>query len=291
MTKRSTPLLAVVVVLFAILTPFAHAQDAAPLKVMSFNIRYGTARDGEDHWDKRKEFLVDVIKTFGPDVLGTQEVVDFQADYLAKQLEGYNMLGVGRDDGKRKGEFTAVYYKADRFEVVDSGHFWLSEKSDVPGSVSWDSSLTRMATWLKFKDKKAGGREFMFLNTHWDHRGRQARIESGKLMRKWADDKAEGRPLVITGDFNTGEGSPPYESLMGSGDGRLIDTFRHVQPEKKAEEGTFHGFKGNRDSERIDWILCSKHFTPTAAEILHTNRNGRYPSDHYPITATVKWNP
>jgi endonuclease/exonuclease/phosphatase family metal-dependent hydrolase len=288
MTQRFTPLL---LVFFAIVSPFARAQDASPLKVMSFNIRYGTARDGEDHWDKRKEFLVDVVKTFDPDILGTQEVLEFQANYLAENLKDHNMLGVGRDDGKKKGEYTAVYYRADRFEVVDSGHFWLSEKTDVPGSVSWDSSLTRMATWLKFKDKKAGGREFMFLNTHWDHRGKQARVESGKLMRKWADEKAKGRPLVITGDFNTDAGSPPYESLMGVGDDRLIDSYRQTHPEKKADEGTFHGFKGTRDAERIDWILCSKHFTPAAAEIVHAEKNGRYPSDHFPITATIKWNP
>jgi endonuclease/exonuclease/phosphatase family metal-dependent hydrolase len=267
------------------------ARDATPLKVMSFNIRYGTARDGDDHWDKRKDFLLDVIMSFDPDILGTQETLGFQADHLAENLKGYGMLGVGRDDGKKKGEYVAVYYKADRFEVVDSGHFWLSEKTDVPGSVSWDSSLTRMSTWLKFKDKKNGGREFMFLNTHWDHRGQQARVESGKLMRKWADEKAKGRPLIITGDFNTDAGSPPYESLMGAGDDRLIDTFRHVHPEKKGPEGTFHGFKGTRDSDRIDWILCSKHFTPTDAAIVYTEKNGRYPSDHYPVTAMIKWMP
>src|SRR5205085_9690551 len=117
------------------------AQGGVPeLRVMSYNIRYGTAADGDNHWDKRKEFLVETIKAFGPDLLGTQETLGFQRDYLAEKLSGYDVLGVGRDDGKEKGEMAALYFKRSRFEKLDGGHFWLSETPDQPRSKSWDTA-------------------------------------------------------------------------------------------------------------------------------------------------------
>lgn len=127
-------------------------QQAAEVRVMSYNIRYGTAQDGDNHWDKRKEFLLETIKAFDPDLLGTQETLGFQRDYLAEKLPGYAVLGGGRDDGKEQGEMAALYFKRSRFEKLDGGHFWLSETPDQPGSKSWDSALTRMATWVKLRD-------------------------------------------------------------------------------------------------------------------------------------------
>src|SRR5262245_47041852 len=157
---------------------FPHASLATdPLRVMTFNIRYGTANDGENHWDKRKEFLIDTIKAFDPDLLGTQETLGFQRDYLAEKLPGYGVLGVGRDDGKEQGEMMALYFKQARFMKTAEGHFWYSEKPDTPGSKGWDTSLPRMATWVWLQDRKnPSASQIMFVNTHFDHRGPTARL-------------------------------------------------------------------------------------------------------------------
>ncbi|MBL8189887.1 MAG: endonuclease/exonuclease/phosphatase family protein, partial [Acidobacteria bacterium] len=159
-----------VAVMVCLLIPSAFGQTGkAPteVRVMSYNIRYGTANDGENHWEKRKDFLIETIKAFNPDLLGTQETLGFQRDFLAEKLSGYEALGVGRDDGKEKGEMTALYFKRSRFEKLDGGHFWLSETPDVPGSKSWDTSLTRMVSWVKLRDKlQPKAKPIMFFNTH-----------------------------------------------------------------------------------------------------------------------------
>src|SRR5688572_7600168 len=196
--------------------PAAPAKGDATLRVMSFNIRYGTAKDGPDHWDRRRDLLVDTIRKFDPDLLGTQETLLEQAEFLAEKFPQYAWLGVGRDDGKRKGESVAIYWKKDRFEKQDGGHFWLSETPDVPASKSWDTSLTRMATWVKLRDRKADGRasQLVWVNTHFDHMGKQARLESGKVIRAWLRKNAADLPVVVTGDFNTDAGSAPFKALV-----------------------------------------------------------------------------
>jgi endonuclease/exonuclease/phosphatase family metal-dependent hydrolase len=273
----------------AALTPSAaRADEPADLRVMSFNIRYGSAKDGADHWEKRRELLFSTIEAFKPDLLGGQEVEAFQADELRERLKGYGFVGAGRDDGKLKGEMTPIYFRADRFEKLDEGHFWLSETPEKPGSKGWDTSLPRIASWVKLRDK-AAKREFTFLNTHFDHRGKVARLESAKLVRKRLEALAGKAPVVVTGDFNSGEGSEPYQALVG-GDGlKLTDSYRAVHPTRAKDEGTAHGFKGGRTGARIDWILHTEHFTPTAATIDHTSKDGRYPSDHFAVTAVLRW--
>jgi endonuclease/exonuclease/phosphatase family metal-dependent hydrolase len=265
---------------------------AADVRVMSFNIRYGTARDGENHWDKRKEFLLETIKAFNPDLLGTQETLAFQRDYLAEHLPGYGVLGVGRDDGKEAGEMMALYWRKERFEKTDGGHFWLSETPDTVGSKSWDAALPRMVTWVKLRDRKApDAKPVLFLNTHFDHRGKQARLESSKLLRQRIDEMGQGCSVIVTGDFNAGEGSEPYQALFGSQDDKessLVDTFRVAHPERGPEEGTFTGFRATATGgPRIDWIAVSRDWTVGEAAIDRTSRDGRTPSDHFPVTAVL----
>jgi endonuclease/exonuclease/phosphatase family metal-dependent hydrolase len=151
---RIATLLALLLGAYLALNNAVAGEDAVAIRVMSFNIRYGTAADAENHWDKRKEFLLETIQNFDPDLLGTQETLAFQRDYLAEKLAGYGYLGIGRDDGMEQGEMMALYYRKDRFEKLDGGHFWLSETPEKIGSKSWDSSLPRMATWVKLKDLK-----------------------------------------------------------------------------------------------------------------------------------------
>ncbi len=269
--------------------PAVHADD---VRVMSFNIRYGTADDGENHWDQRREFLVETIREFGPDLLGTQETLGFQKDYIAEQISELESFGVGRDHGDDEGEMTAIYYRRDRFEQIDGGHFWLSEMPDVPGSISWDSSLTRMVSWLKLRDLQSEDEAELFIfNTHFDHRGEQARLESAKLLRRMIDEIAGDLPVIVTGDFNAGEGSDPYETMFvdDSYRVRLRDTFRELHPERGTDEGTFSGFASeNTTGDRIDWIGVSEHWTINEAGINRMSRDGRTPSDHWSVEAVLE---
>lgn len=278
-------------ILAVALTMLSAVGKAADVRVMSFNIRYGSARDGDNVWDNRKEFVIETIRAFGPDLLGTQETLKFQRDYLAAALPEYECLGVGRDDGKDKGEMMAVYFRRDRFEKVDAGHFWLSETPDVVGSRSWDTSLPRMATWLRLQDRRhPGAADIVFINTHFDHRGREARKNSARLLRRRAQKQSDCR-VIITGDFNAAVGSPPYQALFGIAQERpspLVDS-RAVLHAATDQDGTFSGFeRANTSGARIDWIAVSRDWTVQSATIDRTARNGRTPSDHYPVTAVLK---
>jgi endonuclease/exonuclease/phosphatase family metal-dependent hydrolase len=274
--------------------PTAATQAAAStLRVMSFNIRYGTARDGENHWDRRREFLVATIRTFDPDLLGTQETLAFQRDYLAEKLPEYAVLGVGRADGRLEGEMMALFYRRERFEQLDGGHFWLSDAPDQVGSKSWDSSLPRMATWVKLRDRRQpSSRPLVFLNTHFDHQGPTARLESAKLIRRKVRDWAADSDVVLTGDFNAGEESPPYQALFATQSGQsspLVDTFRTAHPQRNAHEGTFSSFRASETrGPRIDWIGVSPAWRVESAAIDRTARNGATPSDHFPVTAILQ---
>lgn len=266
-----------------------HAGET--VRVMSFNIRHGKGKDGDNVWEKRKELCVSRITVFKPDLLGLQEALGFQNEFIAKTLTGYKQLGVGRDDGKDAGEFSTIFYKAEHFEALDSGTFWLSETPEKIGSKSWDSSLPRIATWAKLKDK-ANGKELVFINTHFDHIGKVARLEAAKLMRKFATEKGKDLPVVITGDFNTGPGSEPYKALNDKLDGavELHDTYAEFFREKpEPSQGSFHGFKPEPGSTRIDWVLRSTHFTTKDAAIDRHREGNLYPSDHYPVWAVLEW--
>lgn len=264
--------------------------DTSELRVMSFNVRYASARDGENAWMKRRDMLVETVRQFDPDLLGTQETEEGQGAYLAEQLAGYTRFGVGRDDGKTRGESVAVFFRTAQFEQFAGGHFWYGDRPDEPGSKGWDATLPRMVTWVRLRDRKSG-RAFLWMNTHWDHAGETARRESPKQMRRWLAAHGDALPLIVTGDFNSTETSPQYRTLIGDADARphLADAYRQVHPAAKDDEATYHGFNGKRIGQRIDWILCSPELTPVAAEIDHTSRDGRYPSDHYPVTATLRW--
>jgi endonuclease/exonuclease/phosphatase family metal-dependent hydrolase len=189
----------------------AFAAEVKPdVRVMSFNIRYGTANDGVNRWELRRDFLVETVRAFSPDLLGTQETLGFQRDYLAEKLPEYDHLGVGRDDGRERGEMMALYYRKDRFEKLDGGHFWLSETPDIVGSKSWDSSLPRMVTWVKLRDRRQESLSpIVFFNTHFDHMGTTARLESAKLLRRKIASFSDTCSVIVTGDFNTDEASPP----------------------------------------------------------------------------------
>lgn len=270
----------------AVVLTLISAAEAGELRVMSFNVRYGTAQDGENHWDKRRELVAQTIREFQPDLLGTQEILPFQADYLKSELSEFDYTGWSRDSSPN-GEQCGIFHRTERFEKLDSGQFWLSETPDEKYSQGWDAALPRVATWLLLKDRKNNGRTLLFVNTHFDHRGREARANSAMLLHDWIQKKAGETPVLLTGDFNTPEGSSPWQTLTKPP--LLRDTWRIRYPEPQDAEGTFHGFTGTPGSGRIDWILGSGHFDVTEAQIIRTPHAGRWPSDHFPVTAIVNW--
>ena len=294
MTPTRCLFLPACLLLLALAVPAAAAPAAAPdLRVMSFNLRYATAPDGDNAWEHRHDLLVDVIKAFGPDVLGTQECLLEQATFLQSALDGYAWVGVGRDDGDKAGEMCAVFYRSDRLEPVAQGHFWLSETPDVVGSRGWDAALPRIATWVKLRERADTTQVFTFVDTHFDHMGVEARRASGRLLRERLRTLAGTAPAVVTGDFNAPAGADttgPYAALVDASAAAgpiLLDTFRALHAPAPGE-GTFHGFNGGHDGDRIDWILATRGWTPLAADIDRTARDGRWPSDHFPVTVVLR---
>jgi len=272
-------------------------QDKPDLVVMTFNIRTGSANDGENSWDKRKDMLCDLLRRQGPDLIGLQEALRSQIDDVRSSLPEYGELGVGRDDGRTKGEYSAILYRKDRFDVNESGTFWLSDMPEVCGSITWGNACTRICTWGRFLPKTAG-RAFYLFNTHLDHISQYSRDKGIILLAGRVRDRRHKDPIMITGDFNTGEDNPVVRYLKGerelqmAGDGMsknpipLVDTFRVLHPDTK-DVGTFHGFKGNASGAKIDYILVQPGTEVLKAEILRDNKDGRYPSDHFPVLAAI----
>lgn len=267
----------------------AVVAAAAELRVMTFNVRNSRSADGEDAWPKRKEFLLATVREFRGDLIGFQEVLADQYDELVARLPGYGWSGVARDDGVRKGEWSCVAYRQERFAEVTKGDFWLSETPTVVGSKSWDAALTRICSWVRLRDK-ATGREVVFANTHFDHRGVVARREAARVLSEQLSRIAPGVPAILVGDFNITEDTPAYTALIRpeAPDAiRWIDAYRAVHPVRQPEEASFHGFKGTVAGSRIDFIFHTAHFRATEATIVRVAKDGRYPSDHYPVTAVL----
>ncbi len=267
------------------------APAASELRVMSYNVRNSNAQDGDNAWPKRIDFFFDTISAFGPDLIGFQEVLAVQHDEILKRLAGYAFSGVARDDGKRKGEWSMVGFRRDRFTLVQEGNFWLSEKPEEIGSKSWDAALTRICSWARLRET-ATGREFLFANTHFDHKGVIARQEASRVISTRIPKIAAGLPAILTGDLNINEDNPAYAVLVrpDTTDAiRWIDAYRTVHPQRKPDEASFHAFKGGAAGSRIDFVFHTAHFVATAAAIDRTSREGRFPSDHYPVTAVLRW--
>jgi endonuclease/exonuclease/phosphatase family metal-dependent hydrolase len=256
------------------------------IKVMSFNLRYSTADDGENRWERRRRLVVDRIRVFNPDLLGVQECRDdLQAEYLKSSLPEYRFIGVRRGgDGESAVEMTPILYKQSTFDEIEKGHFWLSETPDISGSKSWGSLFPRTVTWVKLRDKKSG-RSVVFLNTHFDHKSETALTQSAGLLRKWAQKSAQKHPVILVGDFNADKNTTAYSQLACSG--LLYDVYRRAHPDGDKEE-TYHGYGKSGVQSPIDWILASEHLETVGAEIDRYGERGLYPSDHFPLTAVLR---
>jgi len=270
-------------------TTFRAAVES--LNVMTFNIRYGTANDGPNHWTNRREFLMDVIRKEDSDVIGLQEALDAQIREIVAAIPAYAVVGVGRDDGKTRGEYAAILFRRDRLHVSDTGTFWFSDTPSVVASRSWGNTITRICTWARFVDRD--GRAFWHFNVHLDHISQPSRERSTVLLaQRIAERRTPDEPVVVTGDFNVGEDNPAIATLLGPREGGapplMLDTFRVRYPDEKVV-GTFSGFKfGVIEGPKIDYILVQPGTEVLAAEIIRTSRDDKYPSDHFPVTARVR---
>ena len=241
--------------------------------------------------------VVAVLRDHAPDVVGVQEALRFQLDEMVSALPEYGELGVGREDGDTAGEYAAILYRSDLFEAEQSGTFWLSDTPDVPGSMSWGNRITRICTWARFARIDTEDRFYVY-NLHLDHQSQPSRERSVVLLAQRIAARPTDHPYVVLGDFNAGESNPAVRFLTGAADlvedvdaaarsPRLRDTYRalHSSP---IGIGTFNAFRGETGGEQIDWILVSHEWEVLEAAIVRTNTNGRYPSDHFPVTALIR---
>ncbi|WP_309120622.1 endonuclease/exonuclease/phosphatase family protein [Paenibacillus sp.] len=258
--------------------------------VMSFNLRYNNAGDGANAWPRRVEKVVRTIRRYDPLLIGTQEgLIDMLTD-LDERLPEFGRLGMGRLGGA-EGEFNAIFYKKSELVVVDFGQFWLSDAPEVPASVGWDADLPRICTRGRFRHR-ATGRELYFFNTHLDHRGREARIRGSRLVGRRIDEaRAEAElPLILTGDFNCHPSHEPVRYLRGEAEERmatrLADAYGAL-PDGRAGL-TAHDFRGGAEGEPIDYIFVTEECDVKSVEVVRDVVGGGYPSDHYPIVASLR---
>ncbi|MEJ7693061.1 endonuclease/exonuclease/phosphatase family protein [Daejeonella sp.] len=260
----------------------AQQNTYGSLNILSYNIRYNNPGDSINAWPNRKEWVKSLVKFYDTDILCIQEGLADQVDYL-QTATGFGVEGVGRDDGKRAGEFTAIYYNPNRFVKMVSGHFWLSETPDVP-SKGWDAAIVRLCSWLRLYDKERK-QEFFVFNTHYDHMGAVARLKSSELIQKQIPLIAGDFPVILAGDLNV---TPETESVA------VIKTFLSDSRETSQEPaygptGSFNGFNfASPLKDRIDYIFTSKQFKVLKYGILSDSKDQRYPSDHLPILARIR---
>ncbi|MCX7876581.1 MAG: endonuclease/exonuclease/phosphatase family protein [Melioribacteraceae bacterium] len=253
------------------------------IKVMSFNIRYGTANDGENSWEFRKKFVFEIIKKYNPDLIGLQEALKFQIDEILIALPEYKFVGNGRDDGKEGGEYSCILYKKKRFAIDSTETFWFSETPDIPGSKHWGNNYTRISTWAKISDR-LNKKKYYFFNLHLDHESQPSREKSTELLIKKISGLTEKLPVIISGDFNCGESNAAIKTILRFG---FKDTYRLVISSSD-NEGTFNDFKGITNGERIDYIFTTNDFRTIEAKIIRDSFNNKFPSDHFPIYSKIR---
>jgi endonuclease/exonuclease/phosphatase family metal-dependent hydrolase len=283
-------LLAAACALAACGTAGGAAPGVAPadgsLQVMTFNVRFADERP-PTAWQQRRPLVREVIERYAPDVIGTQEGVYLQLRDMDDDLPGYAWIGLGREGGSR-GEFMAVFYRTDRLQPLAYDHYWLSDTPEVMGSRTWGHQYHRMVTWVRFRDRRTE-QEFYLVNTHFDHEVQDARERSARLVLERAGAFEAGVPVLLIGDFNADAGANPVYDILVR-DGGFTDTWRAAGHDEPGF-GTYHAFRGMefaRGRGRIDWILARGPVRTLSSEIVTFERDGRHPSDHFPVVARVR---
>lgn len=265
-----------------LLMQIAVAQPANNLRVASYNLRYNTPNDGENAWPNRSEMVKSLIRYHQIDLFGTQEGLRGQLNDIA-QLPGWAFVGKGRDDGKEAGEHSAIFYKKDRFTLLDTGDFWLSETPDKPGK-GWDATCcNRICTWARFRDKQTK-KEFYFFSAHFDHQGVEAQRQSGRLMVEKINAIAKNEPVIFVGDLNSTPDTEQVKTIQTL----LRDAYQVTKQPPYGPVGTFTGFKSDAPlNDRIDYVFVSKGIDVRSYAALTDRLDQRFPSDHLPVVVDV----
>ncbi len=256
----------------------ATSVAASELKVMTFNVRTITGNDGLNDWNHRRDLFAETIRQLHPDVIGTQELHKQQGDDTVARLPEYTWFGRDRF-GKHTDEHMGIFYRKDTLKLVESGDFWLSDTPDKVGSITWGNLFPRMVNWALF-ESISDHKRFYLLDTHYPYRDsdEDARSRSAHEMNEWIAKLPKDVPVIVTGDFNTGPDSESHTTLTAT----LKDAWE-TAPKREGPAETFHNFTGNA-TKRIDWILY-RGVSPTSVQTVTTSKDGRYPSDHFPVFA------
>lgn len=268
-----------------------HSQQDTTIKVMTTNIRYANPNDGINIWENRKDWLCNLINFSEVDILGGQEVIQEQLHDMIERLPEYSYIGIGRNGGT-EGEFCPIFYKTDRYKLLDSDTFWLSENPKKENSKGWDAALPRIVTWVKLEDKTTS-KVFYFFNTHFDHKGVQARLESAKLLTKKAKEIVGSTPFFVSGDFNFTPKVEAYKVLTVQNQSNFIlkDCFNTAE-KVYGPKYTTNGFniEPNQQNDRIDYIFYQGDISILKHHTVDGQRGPNFISDHFPIIVEARLN-
>lgn len=263
-------------------------SEGVKLNVMTFNIRYDNPDDGVNNWKNRKDRAANAVKFYDADILGTQEVLSNQLADLKKRLPEYTAIGVGREDGKEEGEYSALFFKKDRFEELESGTFWLSETPEVAGSLGWDGACRRVATWAKLKDNLSG-KTILALNTHLDHVGKVARREGINLIFQKVKELGQGAEVIVTGDFNSTPDSDVVKHITDPSDPDHLYDSKGLAKIVYGPSWSWHDFGELPYDQRplLDYVFISGDMDVDRYGVLAETENGEFLSDHAPVLVTL----
>jgi endonuclease/exonuclease/phosphatase family metal-dependent hydrolase len=256
------------------------------MRILTCNVRYSAAPDGDNHWNLRKDLCLDVVRQQAADLICCQEMSDEQQQAFAAAMPGYEWFGMA-DKPLTGTPVDSIFYRRDRFRMISAGGYWLSETPHIPGSLSWKSSVVRLCNWLRLENRPSG-REFRLANTHLDHISQPARENQMRLILEDAAAYAADFPQILTGDLNCNAVNAVIAAVLKAG---WVDTYQE-QHGSLNPGNTFHGFQGPATTSqdgKIDWIFVRGALQTTTAEIITTHDRGRYPSDHYFVSADVEF--
>lgn len=278
---------------FALLLLFAlpmgvFAQKKMELNLATYNLRLNVASDKENAWPNRKEMVLDLIRYHEFDIFGVQEALSGQMKDLEEMTE-YSHVGVGRNDGKEGGEYSAIFYNNKKFKVVSSGNFWLSPTPEKP-SKGWDAAYIRICTWACFKDIKTGKQFFMF-NTHFDNEGVQARENSARMILGKIDSlAAKNTPVIVTGDFNSNPSTSAYGTMVAKfSDAKLIAKTKPYGPDSTFNDFKYQNYTKVVTEGRIDFVFVNNNVEVLKYAVLTDSKDLRFPSDHFPVVCRLRF--
>ena len=277
-----------IIIIFISIIACSRNSDKGAIKAMTLNVRYDNPHDSLNAWPNRAAIVCNLIKNEKPDVIGMQEVLLHQYELIDSVLNEYGSVGVGRSDGAKAGEMNPVFFRKERFDMVRTKTFWLSEAPEVPGSMGWGSSLPRIVTWMELVDKNSH-EHFFFFNTHFAHDSDSARIKSAEILLQCVDSISKGFPFIITGDFNMLSTSKGYAILTGPHESvpLLKDSYLISDKNPDGPAYTFNGFTDKQGSGRIDYIFVKDGMTVLEHSTIVKKVRGVYISDHWPVEALV----